>query len=139
MYSETTVTDDKIWLLFGSMVLFVGVFVVLLYLFACYCLYRIGKKTQTQDAWMAWVPFLNIYYMVKIADKKWWWVILLLISPINIAFSVLVWMEIAKKLKKPDWWGIMIIIPIVNLIFMGMMAFSQDNSGEITTSGSVQS
>ena len=59
-----------------------------------------------------------------------WWLFMFFIPGINIVFTILVWMEIAKAVGKPEWWGILIIVPFVNLIVPGYLAFSDD--GEAT-------
>lgn len=97
------------------------------YVYMAYCLMVIANKTGTENAWMAWVPIVNIYLMLKIGDKPAWWLILAFIPCINIVFFILMiltWMAIAEKRGKPSWWGVLMIVPVVNLIVPGYLAFS---------------
>jgi len=111
--------------IFGVVLLFVLVIVLVLYVYMAICYMKIAKKTNTSNAWLAWIPIANIYLLTKIAQKPGWWLLLFLIPLVNIVVSVLVWMEIAKTLKKPDWLGILIIVPIANLVIPGYLAFSK--------------
>ncbi len=54
--------------IFGFMILII----LALYIYVALALIGIAKKTNTPDAWMAWVPFANIYLMIKIAKLQWW-------------------------------------------------------------------
>lgn len=104
---------------FMSFVLWVAV-----YVWIALCLYIIAKKTNTENAWLAWIPIANIYLMCKVAGKPGWWTILFFIPVVNIIFAIIVWMAIAQVRGKPSWLGILMIIPIVNFIIPGILAFS---------------
>lgn len=112
--------------LLGGLLLFFLIIFILFYIFSAICLQKIAKKTQTENAWFAWVPILNLLLMLNIAKKPTWWIILFFIPLANIVFTILVWMEISKKLGKPEWLGFLIIIPLANLIVPAYLAFSKD-------------
>ena len=95
------------------------------YIYMAFALQTIAAKTNTQNKWFAWIPFLNIYLMCKIAGKPGWWVVLLFIPFVNIVIGVIIWMKIAKARNKPEWWGILTIIPIIGIIAVGYIAFSK--------------
>jgi len=94
------------------------------YVFVALALYTIAQKTNTENAWFAWIPILNIILILNIAQKPLWWIILLLIPVVNIIVAVLVWMGVAEARKKPSWWGVLTILPLVNLIAIGYLAWS---------------
>lgn len=95
------------------------------YAFFSWTMYRIANKTGCQDsAWWAWVPILNAFLVIKCAAKPWWWFLLLCIPFVNIVFSVLLWMEIAKACGQPSWWGIVMLVPFVNFFVMAYLAFA---------------
>ncbi|GAJ16894.1 unnamed protein product, partial [marine sediment metagenome] len=71
-----------------------------------------------------WVPILNVFLMLAIANKPLWWLILFLIPLVNVVISVIVWMGIAEARNKPNWLGILMIIPVVSIIIPGYLAFS---------------
>ena len=112
---------------FGGIMLFVLIFVLIIYIYMAICLMKIAHKTNTPNAWFAWIPILNIILMLQVAKKPLWWIILFLIPFVNIIMSILVWMAIAKELDKPEWLGILMIIPVANLIVPGYLAFSNGN------------
>src|SRR5439155_26060930 len=94
------------------------------YVFLALALQTIAKKTNTQDAWWAWIPILNILLMLNIAKKPLWWILLLLIPLVNIVIGIIVWMGVAEARGKPNWWGILMIVPVANLFVPGYLAWS---------------
>ena len=126
-YSEATspeISGGFVWAMVGLGIAWL-IFVLAIYVYMAVCLMKIAKKTNTSNAWLAWIPIFNIILMVQIAKKPLWWIVLILIPIVNIVISIIIWMEIAKAVKKPDWLGILIIIPIANLIIPGYLAFSK--------------
>jgi hypothetical protein len=106
----------------GSFGLLLG---VAIYVYTAYCLYTIAKKTNTENAWFAWIPILNFIIMLRIARKSLWWIIGLLIPFVNIIVSIMVWMKIAEERRRPSWWGVLMIVPVVNWILMYLLAFKE--------------
>ncbi|MFB6226403.1 MAG: DUF5684 domain-containing protein [Candidatus Paceibacteria bacterium] len=106
---------------------FLGLFPLLvsivIYAYFAYCLMVIAQKTNTDNAWLAWIPIANIYIFVKAAGRPAWWFILMLIPIVNLFVMIILWMDIAGRLNKPKWVGILIIIPVVQLILPGYLAF----------------
>lgn len=122
---STTVFDPAAFfdIVFGIILAIVAIIIVVYVVFAL-SLYKIAKRTKTQDPFLAWIPIVNIYLMTQIAKRPAWWIVLMLIPIVNIVVNVLLWMDISKRMGKPDWWGVIIgIVPIVNLIMILMLAF----------------
>jgi len=103
---------------------FAFIFWVVVYVWLALCLYVIAKKTNTPNAWLAWIPIANIYLMCKVAGKPGWWTILFFIPIVNIVFLVIVWWAISEVRHKPGWLGILMIVPVANLVVPGILAFS---------------
>lgn len=119
----------------GGMMIFALVFLAVLYIYTAICLMKIAKKTNTPNAWMAWIPIINLFLMVQIAKKPMWWVALFLLAFIPfvggiivLVLSIIIWMAIAKNVGKPEWWGVLAILPLINLIAMGYLAFSKSET-----------
>ncbi|OGI26712.1 MAG: hypothetical protein A2359_03485 [Candidatus Moranbacteria bacterium RIFOXYB1_FULL_43_19] len=112
-------------LLAGGMFLFVLLFILVIYVLMAISLMKIAKRTNTENAWFAWIPILNLVLMLQIAGRPMWWLIFWLVPIINIAGVVLnfvVWIDIARRLGKSAVWGVLaVLIPI---IFMPYLAFS---------------
>lgn len=107
----------------GAMMFFL-LFGLAAYVYFALALQTIANKTRTENAWLAWIPIVNIILMLNIAKKPVWWIILFLIPLVNIVIAILVWMGIAEARGKANWWGILMIVPGVNLIVPGYLAWS---------------
>ena len=105
------------------MLFFLGVAAVM-YVYVALALQTIATKTSTANAWLAWIPIVNIFLALAIAKKPMWWFILFLIPLVNIVMAVIVWMGIAEARQKPNWWGILMIVPVANLIVPGYLAWA---------------
>jgi len=106
---------------------FIGAYLIFLaagYIYVALALMTIATKTNTQNAWLAWIPIANVFLMIQIAKKPVWWFILCLIPLVNIVMMIIIWMAIAEARNKPSWWGILLIIPVVNLIVPGYLAWA---------------
>jgi ABC-type Na+ efflux pump permease subunit len=101
------------------------ILMVVFYVYMALALQTIAKKTNTENAWFAWIPILNVFLMLMIAKKPLWWFILLLIPFVNIVISIIVWMAMAEARGKPSWIGILMLIPVLNIIIPGYLAWSQ--------------
>jgi Family of unknown function (DUF5684) len=108
----------------GAMIGTVVLIGLAFYVYFALALQTIAKKTNTENAWLAWIPIANIILMLNIAKKPLWWIILCLIPFVNIVIYIIVWMAIAEGRRKPGWWGILLIVPIVGLIVPGYLAWS---------------
>jgi Family of unknown function (DUF5684) len=100
------------------------IFAALVYVYVSLALQTIATKTNTANAWLAWIPIVNIFLMLNVAQKPLWWFILFLIPLVNIVMAILVWMAIAERRGKPSWWGIMVIVPVMNIIMPGYLAWA---------------
>lgn len=108
----------------GGFLLIFCILLLVLYVYHALALQTIATKTNTENAWFAWIPILNIILMLNIAKKPIWWIVLFLIPLVNIVFIVIVWMAIAEVRNKPTWWGILVIVPVANLIVPGYLAWA---------------
>lgn len=76
-----------------------------------------------QPGWSIFIPFYNIYVMLKIAGKPGWWMLLLFIPIVNIIISILVPLCIAQNFGKGGWFGLgLLFLPV---IFYPMLAFGR--------------
>lgn len=113
------------------------VFAIVMHLVTAFPLYKLAVRTNTSNAWLAWIPVANVFTMVMVGGKAWWWALLILLLPIipllggiaAIVLMVIVWMKVAERVGKPSWWGILMIIPLVNIIVLYMLAYAKGGSG----------
>jgi hypothetical protein len=128
---------------------------IVFWIFMSYCLFRIGKKLNVANSWLAWVPFIQGFWpMVGAGGRSVGWGLLYLvgipiiggiiglfaaaISPVLAmivlaAVGILVlwayihlWMNISEGLGKERLLGLLMLLPLVNIIFMGYLAFSSE-------------
>lgn len=124
--------------LFGGFLLVILILGIAVYIYYAICLMKIAEKTKTPNGWFAWIPVMNFILMLDIAKRPRWWALSLILAFIPfvnfvagiviMVLMVIIWMDIAVKLNKPNWWGILMIVPIVNLIVPGYLAFSKNGS-----------
>jgi predicted membrane-bound dolichyl-phosphate-mannose-protein mannosyltransferase len=104
--------------------MFTLAFFVAIYAFFAMCLQAIAKKTETENAWMAWVPFLNMVLLLHIAGKPTWWIVLFFIPLVNFVITILVMMSVAERVEKPSWVGALVVVPFVGTLVIPYLAFS---------------
>lgn len=94
------------------------------YVYVSLALQTIATKTNTANAWLAWIPIANIFLMLSIAKKPMWWFLLFLVPLLNVIMLIIVWMAVAEARGKPSWWGILTVVPVANLVVPGVLAWS---------------
>jgi len=108
----------------AGMMMFILLFAAAAYVYMALALMTIANKTKTENAWLAWIPIVNIILMLNIAKKPIWWIVLCLIPLVNIVILVITWMGIAEARNKPSFWGILMIVPVVGIIVPGYLAWA---------------
>jgi hypothetical protein len=99
---------------------FLGIFLVvglICYIYFALALQTIAQKTNTPNAWFAWIP-------IAIAKKPLWRFLLFLLPIVNLVVTVLVLMAVAEARNKPNWRGILTLVPVANLIVPAELAWS---------------
>ena len=117
----------------GALVGAYFIFVIILYVYFAFALMTIAKKTNTPNAWLAWIPIANHYLMTQIAGLSGWHTVffLLMFIPVigAIAFlGITIWWfwRICEVRNRPGWWALLLLVPVVNLVIPGILAW-KDN------------
>jgi hypothetical protein len=110
--------------------LFVSVAVLFaFYIYLALALSAIAKRTNTEPAWIAWVPVANLYLCTKIGGTPWWSVLLFIflgwVPGVPAVIAVWWWWKIAEARHKEGWWGLLMVVPIVNLVVVGLLAWGE--------------
>ena len=92
------------------------------YIYYAYCQYTIAKKVGHNSPWWAWIPILNWYQPIEMANKPWWYFLLYFVPIANIIVIAMVWMGVAQNRGKSPAWGIMMLIPFINLVALALLA-----------------
>jgi hypothetical protein len=109
--------------------LFIMILAFVVYVVVALSLMKIAKRTNTENAWFAWIPILNLILMLQIAKRPMWWLVFFLVPFINIVGIVLqfvIWVDIAKLLGKSTAIGI--LAGLLPIIFVPYLAFSGNNN-----------
>jgi len=112
--------------IFGSYVLF------------CWPLMMISNKFGDAQ-WRAWVPVVNVFLLVKLADLP-LWIALLVFVPLFAPFAlVYICMELCLILRLSRWWGVFIVVPGLNVLLFWFLAlnskaqfFGNDNDRRVS-------
>jgi hypothetical protein len=111
--------------LMGGMFLILFFVLIVLYVIMAISLMKIANRTNTPNAWFAWIPILNLILMLQISQRPMWWLVFFLVPFINIVGIVLnfvIWVDIAKRLGKTAVMGV--LAALIPFIFMPYLAFS---------------
>ena len=103
----------------------IGLIVGLLLFFAAFLIPAVGMWKAFEKAdkpgWGAFIPFLNIFYLLDIADKPTWFIILFVIPVINFVAAAVVFIDVAKNFKKGPGYGIG--LTILPFLFWPLLGF----------------
>ena len=93
------------------------------YLFPAFCLFTIAKKTNMENAWLAFIPLVQFVLMSQVAGKPWWWVFLLLIPVAHVVFYLIVCWRFAEARNRSGWLGILLVVPLALCVSWALLAF----------------
>jgi hypothetical protein len=99
---------------------------IVFYVIQAIAFFQLGKKANIRNAWVAFIPFVQIIVVLHIIDKSGWNIFLFFIPVVNIILYI-IWM-VKFYLAFSVNVGLIvvsIIIPIVGLIVQLVMAFSE--------------
>jgi len=84
-----------------------------------------------QQGWLAIIPILNLYILIKIAGREGWWIILFLIPCVNIVVALLVYIDVAKQFGKSAGYGVGLWL--LGFVFFPLLGFGDDQFQGDTT------
>jgi hypothetical protein len=86
--------------------------------------YLLARKFHHTYAFLAFVPFGNLWLMCDLAQIKLVIALLLLIPVYGILlFYALCWMKLATRLKMPFWTGLLMLLPLINYVTLYFLAY----------------
>ena len=130
------ITEEIVEAFFIVSIVTLGIITVLLllaalYVYTSYSWYTILRKLKYENAWLAWIPLVNVIPILEVGGFHWGWFFLIFIPILGwIALAVMaiisVW-RIFEMRKYPGWFSLAAIIPqigsIISLIVLGFVAF----------------
>jgi len=97
---------------------------LLVYLYMVVCLICLADKLgRSEYGILLFIPIMNLYFLLKIADLNGLLLILFCIPVLNYFLLAFCFMRISAFLGKSPWLGLGMFVPIVNLVIMGYLAF----------------
>ncbi len=113
---------------------FLVVFLVVglaLYIYMALAMMPVARRTNTDPAWLAFIPIANLYLMSKMAGMHWWPVLLVvlffipfvsMIAGIILYVFMIIWQwRICEIRRRPGWWSLITIIPIIGAVWQFVM------------------
>ena len=91
------------------------------YALLCFPLMRIAHRLKA-SGWMAWVPILQIFLIIRIADKSSLWFLFFFFPGINLLAFLFAWMSIARRLERSHRLGYLMLVPGVNVLTLWYLA-----------------
>jgi uncharacterized membrane protein YoaK (UPF0700 family) len=101
----------------------IGLFVLVVYLAVLIVviagLWKVFTKAG-QPGWMAIIPILNVFVLIRIAGKPAWWIILFLIPVVNFIIGIILNVSLAEKFGKGLGFALgMIFLPFIFIPILG--------------------
>ncbi len=87
--------------------------------------FKIAQKTGTPNAWMAFIPILNVILFFNCGGRSGWWLLSALIFPLFIIMTIVNLVSVFQRCGRSGWWVLTIFVPIVLLIMMFVIAFEK--------------
>ena len=73
-----------------------------------------------QPGWMALIPILNVFVLIRIAGKPAWWIILMLLPIVNIVVGIITVVGLAEKFGRSILFALgLIVLPFVFYPILG--------------------
>lgn len=137
----------------AGIIAFYAFFALAVYIYTSFAFMAIAKKARHKKPWLAWIPFIGKPILTSQIAKMNWWPILLLIIPaialLTLPFSLLfsivlfiisipfvitfavfyiIWQwKTFEAVGHPGWFVLFIFINIVYLVFLGIVAWSDND------------
>jgi hypothetical protein len=87
--------DDSSGLFSGVFLIFYFAWFILLLVAGWQMYVKAGQK-----GWVAIIPFVNLFGLLKIVHRPWWWFLLLLIPIVNFFVWIALMLDLAKAFGK---------------------------------------
>ena len=97
----------------------------LTYLAGAWCVQRIAGRLRVPHGWMAWVPFINLYLLCRLAGLRGWWVAGWLVPIANLLWLIWLWRRVLARLGRRRWPAVLIPLPVVSLLVIGYAALAK--------------
>lgn len=110
--------DSVLTGLIGSTALIaISMLAILVILFVVIGWWKMFDKAA-QPGWMAIVPILNIFVLIKMAGRPWWWLILYFIPIVQIVVGIVVALDLGKTFNKDGLYSFLLLFLLAPLGYL---------------------
>ena len=128
---------------------------ITIYIYFSLTLMITAKRLGVKNAWLAWIPLINIILFPKMAQKPSWPLIfvfiplflnllipnkiasntivstiIIIMSLVGLIYAIYWFLKILKRRGKPWWWILLMLIPLFNIVWVfimwGILAWGKD-------------
>jgi hypothetical protein len=96
-----------------------------IYLFVCYCLMLICSKAGTEPGPLVWVPFLQIFPLLRAASMSRWWFVVFMVPVLNIVAHIIWCVKIVEARHKTVPLLVLLLLPVTSPFAFLYLAFSE--------------
>lgn len=133
VFENISFVDFGLGALFGTFIIMILVYLLISYIITGVSLYRIAKRTKTDNAWLAWVPIFNLLLVADIGKESLWLGLITILVGfvpfigviISAVLVVYLFWRVNEKLKKPGILALLTLIPVVQLFYLLYLAYSK--------------
>lgn len=133
VFENISFVDFGLGALFGTFIIMILVYLLISYIITGVSLYRIAKRTKTDNAWLAWVPIFNLLLVADIGKESLWLGLITILvgfvpfigGIISAVLVVYLFWRVNEKLKKPGILALLTLIPVVQLFYLLYLAYSK--------------
>ena len=106
--------------------MFFWIFTVVSFVYFAYAQFVCAKKCgNAGNAYLAFIPVVNLVLLCQMAKKPMWWCVLLFVPLVNIVIYTIMWIEVAKQCGHGGIWGFLAVVPLINFIAFGILAWGK--------------
>ena len=98
--------------------------VLAIYFYFTFAQYKMAMKSGHHSPWWAFVPILNTFQLIQMANKEWYWFLFCLVPVVNIVCFAILWANAAKACHHAPFWGVLMLFPFINFVAAGVVAFT---------------
>lgn len=99
---------------------------VLEYIAMAIAMYKLGStKLSAENPWMAWIPILQLWLLVELAELDWWYFFLFFIPIVNIFLFIYCWWRVFYQCDRAPILSILMLVPGVSVLLALYLAFTE--------------
>lgn len=98
--------------------------ITVIYAYVSYTMMVLAYRLGLKDSWFAWVPFLNLYLLTKMAGQPWWYIFGLVVPYVHFFMYAYIWSAVAARLLRHPLIGAAIVLPYIGLLVPGYLVIT---------------